>query len=499
MSGIDDLNFEDLVDGAINTIEDGPVDDDRTERFEAKKLLQPKLRTSGSKPPILGGKQLGGDKGAQVSTDETIEMDDTARMSNPPGSHPPEIPTRAQSGNATFDHIYMRAGVQPQEFTVFRIEELFNDEDLADLDEKARLAAVRAVLKSHDIDFETIVDDAVARRAALDAHDQRLKSNIQRVEREMEKENAKLQAEIEEYANPRIDRMEKNNERVERLRGDYQDWFSRNQAEQNRIVTILQPWGGDDRVRATEQVDAVHSATTVPTESVSGDEAFEPEPSDARMDEVEAPRPVDDSVLADAGADQWDFDSEPSEVSEAKVDTDLPSEYEPAAPVGATGEFDFQGSPMRIPRTAVHWLFTLFVLLIALPVMILLAAQLDGTEAPGAMGALFIGFFAPILFAVIPTVLTRKSDNFWTGGVTWWFVGVLLAFGVAHYDPANLTENLTKRPLWFIDEVGLNSSVEEAVFGFTGQYAHATAPLLGTEGAIWKPEAKKPDSKAADE
>lgn len=477
MSGIDDLNFEDLVDGAINTIEDA-----KTERFEAKRLLQPKLRP-GSTSSIPAGT-----KGPQVAIDETVEtMADTSRMLDPTGAGPPEIPDKAGGPRASFEHIYMRAGLPLQDFTVFRVEELYHDDDLGALDERGRIAAVRAVLKSHDVEFEAIVEDAVARRAALDAHDQRLKSNIQRVEREMEKENAKLQTEIEEYANPRIERMEKNHERVERLRGDYDEWLARKVEEQDRIVLILEPWGGDDRLRATEKIRAIAGSAPV-----SRDDAFEPH------DAVDAPQPVADSVLADAGADQWEFESEASVASEASeaesVSTSLPSKYERATPAGVTGEFEF-GSRARVPRTAMQWLFTLFAFALFVISVPLLTAQLSMIEAEGALLIALAG--APVL-AVLPTFLTRARGDFWSGWVTWFFLCSLLALGVAHVDPSRLTTNLTKRPLWFIDEAGMNAEIEQGVHAVTRPYAEAIAPLFGAQSSIWQP-AEPAVQPAADE
>ncbi len=461
MSGIDDLNFEDLVDGAINTI-----DEAKTERFAAAKLIKPKARAGSSIVSSKGSATRGTGTG-----DETIEvLEDTARMDP---NAPPDIPGKADQ--SSFDHIYLRSGVEAGEFTVFRLEDLFNDEDLAALDEKSRVAAVRAILKSHDVDIEAIVEDAVARRAALDSHDNRLKSNIQRVEREMEKENSKLQAEIEEYATPRIERMEKNNERVERLRHDYSEWFERKEDEGARILSILEPWGGDDRLRATERLEI--APPSAPMRAVSGDEAFEPQAS------VAAPKPVDASVLLAAQADQWDFPAEDPTIEPPSV-TKRAASGPRAELADATGDFEYYPPKMRIPRTPVQWLFTLFTIAVACVVAILLAAQLSNVEAAGAI---LLGIVAAPLLALVPTVASRQRSDFWSGWVVWWCLFLIVGFGFAHLDGANLTTNLTKRPLWFIDEVGLNAEVEEAVHQVTRPYAELVAPILGTEAAIWNP------------
>lgn len=467
MAGMDDLNVEELIDSAL-----GMGDGDDTKKFEAKKLFQPTQR-KGLKTPVLSGADMASASsgGVPMSEDETVEgLDETARMN---ADHLREN----TGGQMSFDLIYGRSGLPGADsFTVFRLEQLFDDEELAELDDRARVAAVRAILKSHDVELDQIVDDAVARRQALESHDTRLKSNISRVEEEIGKENTRLQSEIEEYASPRITKMEANNERLERLRRDYRDWFNRKQEEQSRIVTILEPWGGDERLRLTEKVDAVEEAgvATVPNPAVSTDDVFEPQTTPQQ------------AVASDS---EWklgeeDSDPEPTQPRrEPSVKTELPSEFRAAEAIDSsvTMDFDF-GARARFPRTPLQGFVAALAILLWIFAGLLLTAQLVSEMVAAAAIGVALGL--PLAAALVVSLATRSSGKWATG-----FFAVLLyasvgAFFAAHYDPGKLVQGLTHRPLLFVDELGLNSQTERTVHQLTAPYAQLIAGPLGASAEL---------------
>ena len=504
MSGIDDLNFEDLIDGAINE-----MDDVATERFSAKKLIQPRRRLGHKTQPMSEPME-----GVSPPDDSEDEMD-TERMAPPPQpkrakKKPPKVPSA--SGRATFEHIYTRAGIATAEFTVFRLQELYSDPELSALDPAGRATAVKAILKSHDVELETIVQDAIARRDALEAHDHRLKSNIQRVEREMDKENASLQTEIEEFANPRIEKMEKNNARVDRLRNDYDDWIDRKINEANRIAEILAPWDVGARVGHVDaptrerqlvipepaaQAPAPVAAAPVeeqPTDVHSRDDVFD------SMERPVAQYPDDDPWEEIESIDTPRAEiQQPSEATISSDDFAATNEYVDDVDDSEI-ELEFQKAGLRFPKTAGQWIATLFAVVTAVPLFVLLPIQFLNELTPPM--SILLGI-APLIVAFVASLVSYGSRNFWSGTISLWLVFNIISFAIAHARPDNLVTNLTRRPLlvWHPDDWRLPDDTENALYGVTKPYADflvSLGPSLGLDLSVWQPPKKAEDEAAAD-
>lgn len=460
--------MEDLIDDAsLNAlVDDALTDDDETQKFNASSLLTPR-KERGKVPGLTRGSSSG---------DETIDdAIDPSRLE--------EASAASSRGNGvpqiTFDTIYKRAGLvtDSDAFTVYKLAQLYEDEEIASLDQQARAVAVRAILKSHNVDLERIFDDAVARRDALEGHDERLRQNIGRVEEQVKQENAALQAEIEEFANPRLQRMEANEQRVERLQRDYQRWEDRKAAEQERLSKILEPWGGDERLRATERI-----VTKPPRDdgyALSGEDVFDDPPGPA----ASAPRAeTEKSNGVNGHGENWAFGEERSaEVSEAStvsVDDDLPSEYVAAARVraGETDEFDFVRPSLRLPYSVHEGLLAGLACAIWIVAGILLTAQLVvDLEAYAAWG---IGFGAPLVLALVFSTIYRRGGWF-TGAFMMLMYSSIAAAFVAHYDVEKLTASLRAEPLVFVHEVGLPEAVGDNLRPLAASYADFLAGTFG--------------------
>ena len=369
---------------------------------------------------------------------------------------------KADGSQIAVESIFKRAGLPSADsaFTVYRLEELFADENIADLSLSGRVSAIRAILKSHGVDVAQLFDDAVARKDALEDHDERLRQNIAKVEEQVLQENATLQAEIEEFANPRLLRMEANEQRIERLQNDYERWNERKLAEQGRIVSILEPLGDDKRLRPTARVDAPASAAPKAVFSLSGTDVFDDPPGPA----------------GDSGWELGDERSKPR--SSVMVEHDLDAEFHAAHDTGEdlTGEFEFQRTELRVPSTPLEGLLAGLALIAWIVGGVLLAAQLVMDLTPVA--AWGIGLGAPLVLALVTSLAFRRG-TWWSGAFMMLFYFSVAAFVAAHYNPQNLLTSLQSDPLPFIGGAGLSGGLDDSVSNFTVQYASMLESALG--------------------
>lgn len=491
MAGMDDLDFEGLIDGVFDAQDDVPDDDD-TAKMDAAALFGPKGRKN-LKTPVLSGRKMASESSAALplQDEETVEMladVDSAQ--------------RTQSG---FGAVYSKAGLAGRDFDIFKLEELYEDDEIRELAPASRKAAVRAILKSHRVDLQTILDDAVERRDALETHDARMKRGVNSIVARVDEDNAAIQAEIEAFANPRLQKMEANEVHAEQTRRKYRDWVERKQRELSRIVSIVEEWGGDDRLRVTEKVGAVQdNARTVPNEAIpealSGDDVFDGKSGSAAkiitLDDVsrenarKQSRTVDEPSSSEPTSlgEEWSF-SDVDEMKPGSVETEIPSTFHVAKAdaerADQTESFSFDADkPVYLPRTALEGIVAAFAVIIWIPAGLLLAAQLTQVVALAAIG---IGWGGPLIAAFVVTVgfgLAHKRVRFFS----MFLFFSIVALGVAHYDPGNLHQALIKRPIWFADEAGLGEGAEESLARLTTPYGELLEQQLGLDPIVTTPD-----------
>ncbi len=472
MAGMDDLfddeSLDDLVDTAL-------LEADTTDRIDAG-LLKPK---KSRRAPRLTARSREDD-----TMDETVDAASTPHLETTK-PHRAALGSRSTAAmpEMTFDSIYQRAGLttDADSFTVYRLRDLYDDEEIAALEQTARVVAVKAVLKSHNVEIERIFDDAVARRDALESHDGRLRQNIERVEQQVEQENSALQAEIEEFANPRLQRMEANEERLRRLRRDYERWYDRMAAEQTNLAGILEPWGGDDRMKVTARLElperaAAKDARSQEPYALSGADVFDDTSGPGRPIEPPADEP---KVQI---ADEWSMGSEVEEIgaesserhADAASDFDLDGPthtYEADAGASLSDEFSFRPR-YRTPDHAWQGVLAFLAVMVWIAGGVLLTAYLAvDLLTPLAWG---IGLGAPVLLAFVFSTVFRRGG--WFSG---WFMMLLyfsvVAGAVAHAEAQKLVTSLTQDPLVFVSELGAADEVSDLARRATVPYARFVA------------------------
>src|SRR6185295_4616435 len=166
----------------------------------------------------------------------------------PPAGGPPA--SGEPSGDASaleipdFAAIYRAAGIaEPAHgFSAFKVLEILSSPELAPLDGKAKAAALSGFLKMNPqgpVPIADVIQDAVHRDQALDRFESFLRGKLDTRAAEIERENAALQAEIDELGRKNRERMEANKRGLDAERARLEQWQASKQGEERRLFEAV--------------------------------------------------------------------------------------------------------------------------------------------------------------------------------------------------------------------------------------------------------------------
>lgn len=146
-----------------------------------------------------------------------------------------------------FAAVYRAAGIEvpAHGYSAFKILEILESPDLAPLDAKAKAAALGGFLKmnpSGPVPLSDVIQDAVRRDQALDRFEEFLRGKLTTREAEAERQNAALQAEIDELSKKNRETMEANRRALEAERANLESWRGRKQEEEKRLFEAVAPF-----------------------------------------------------------------------------------------------------------------------------------------------------------------------------------------------------------------------------------------------------------------
>ena len=147
----------------------------------------------------------------------------------------------------SFEEIYRTAGIsEPSHgFSAYKVLEILSSPDFAGLDGKAKAAALAGFLKMNPagpVPLADVIQDAVRRDQALDKFAELLQARIARRSEEVEGENARLQAEIDELARRHRERMEANRRALEAEQEQLAQWLTRKRIEEHKLFEAVGPF-----------------------------------------------------------------------------------------------------------------------------------------------------------------------------------------------------------------------------------------------------------------
>ncbi len=146
-----------------------------------------------------------------------------------------------------FEAIYEAAGIAAPAhgFTALKVLEMLASPELAALDGAARAAALAAFLKINPagaVPIGDVVQDAVRRDQALDQFERFLQARLTERATAADRENAALQAEIDELVRRNRERMDANRRAVDAARERFEAWRRDKQTEERRLAEAVAPF-----------------------------------------------------------------------------------------------------------------------------------------------------------------------------------------------------------------------------------------------------------------
>ena len=146
-----------------------------------------------------------------------------------------------------FPAIYKASGIKDPAhgFTAYKVLEILSAPDFAALDAKAKAAALSGFLRmspSGPVAIEDVIQDALARDSALDGFEAFLRQKLEARNADREKENASLQAAIDEMARKNKEKMQANLEAMAKEQERFASWQARKRIEENKLFEAVGPF-----------------------------------------------------------------------------------------------------------------------------------------------------------------------------------------------------------------------------------------------------------------
>jgi hypothetical protein len=159
----------------------------------------------------------------------------------------PAEPADGGGGIPDFAAIFKSAGISdpPHGYSAYKVLEILSSPEFANLDSKAKAAALSGFLKmnpSGPVPITDVVQDAVRRDQALDKFEDFLRTKLKSRTEQIEKENRDLQAEIDALAMRNREKMEANRKTLAEEEGRFARWQVIKRIEERKLFDAVAPF-----------------------------------------------------------------------------------------------------------------------------------------------------------------------------------------------------------------------------------------------------------------
>jgi hypothetical protein len=146
-----------------------------------------------------------------------------------------------------FETIYRSAGITDPAhgYSASKVQEILSSPEFAPLESRAKAAALSGFLKMNPtgpVPIADVIQDAVRRDQALDKFEEILRANLSRRAEQIESDNARLQAEIDELTRRNRELMEANRKTTEAEQEKLSLWLTRKRIEEHRLFEAIAPF-----------------------------------------------------------------------------------------------------------------------------------------------------------------------------------------------------------------------------------------------------------------
>jgi len=171
-------------------------------------------------------------------TPATHAQASTPTMSDLPRTEPP--PDSSASRLPGFDDIYKRSTFKTNskmaEWHILKIADMLNSEHLRGLSPAAKHSALMMALEAGGVAVEDMLQDAVQRQRVLNDYEETQVRRLQEIEALKQRENERLNAEMESVCSKYRVRIAAGIEEIEREHQSFREWQERKEREQRRIA-----------------------------------------------------------------------------------------------------------------------------------------------------------------------------------------------------------------------------------------------------------------------
>jgi hypothetical protein len=197
------------------------------------------------------------------------EIDEKALAAAAPESGGEDGEDGDGGGIPDFAAIYKAARIQDPAhgYTAHKVLEILSSPHLANLDSKAKAAALAGFLQmnpSGPVPISDVVQDAVRRDQALDKFEDFLRTKLKARTEQMEKENARLQAEIDDLVRRNREKMDANRHNLEKEEARLAQWQLSKKTEERRLFDAVSPFVEANPITTGEAASASPSPGPAP-------------------------------------------------------------------------------------------------------------------------------------------------------------------------------------------------------------------------------------------
>lgn len=182
-----------------------------------------------------------------------------AEASTPSISDLPRTETSPDSNNSklpTFEEIYRRSTFKSNskmaEWHILKIADMLSSEHLRGLSPAAKHSALLMALEAGGVAVEDMLQDAVQRQRVLNEYEESQLRRLQEIEALKQRENDRLNAEMEAVCAKYRSRIATGIEEIEREHQSFRQWQERKEHEQRRIAEAASACVSGDPVSSSD-------------------------------------------------------------------------------------------------------------------------------------------------------------------------------------------------------------------------------------------------------